>query len=86
MKNATYRPHCYFCFTRRGIPQFRFAHPTPPPPKPTECPQWVLLEKFRKGLHNVSEFDNRWVLVCKELVLHPHGWGWHAVSPCNRPF
>ncbi|KAM9683505.1 adenosine deaminase 2 isoform 3-T4 [Dama dama] len=58
VKNATYRPHCYFCFTRRGIPQFRFAHPTPPTPKPAECPQWVLLEKFRKGLHNVSEFDN----------------------------
>ncbi|XP_069442053.1 adenosine deaminase 2 isoform X9 [Ovis canadensis] len=59
VKNATYRPHCYFCFTRRGTLQFRFAHPAPPTPKLAECPQWVLLEKFRKGLHNVSDFDNR---------------------------
>lgn len=86
MKNATYRPHCYFCFTRRGTLQFRFAHPAPPTPKLAECPQWVLLEKFRKGLHNVSDFDNRWVLVCEELVLHLHEWGWCAVSLCDGPF
>uniref|UniRef100_A0A4W2ICG5 Adenosine deaminase 2 n=1 Tax=Bos indicus x Bos taurus TaxID=30522 RepID=A0A4W2ICG5_BOBOX len=72
VKNATYRPHCYFCFTRRGTPQFRFAHPTTPTPKPAECPQWVLLEKFRKGLRNVSEFDNSLLRNLTLMTENPH--------------
>ncbi|XP_004692869.1 PREDICTED: adenosine deaminase CECR1 [Condylura cristata] len=58
VKNATYRPHCHFCFTPRGALQFKFAHPTPPTPAPAECSEWILLEKYRKGLQNVTEFDN----------------------------
>ncbi|KAI4545919.1 hypothetical protein MG293_002474 [Ovis ammon polii] len=72
VKNATYRPHCYFCFTRRGTLQFRFAHPAPPTPKPAECPQWVLLEKFRKGLHNVSDFDNSLLRNFTLMTENPH--------------
>ncbi|XP_054552552.1 adenosine deaminase 2 isoform X2 [Talpa occidentalis] len=58
VKNATYRPHCHFCFTPRGAMQFKFAYPTPPTPAPTECSEWILLEKYRKMLQNVTEFDN----------------------------
>ncbi|XP_060162628.1 adenosine deaminase 2 isoform X1 [Globicephala melas] len=58
VRNVTYRPHCYFCLTPRGTPQFRFARSTPPTLNTTECPAWVLLEKFRKGLPNVTEFDH----------------------------
>uniref|UniRef100_A0A8D0X6S9 Adenosine deaminase 2 n=1 Tax=Sus scrofa TaxID=9823 RepID=A0A8D0X6S9_PIG len=58
VKNATYRPYCYFCLTPKGATQFKFAHPPPPTPKQEECSEWVLLEKFRKGLPNVTEFDN----------------------------
>ncbi|XP_004007020.4 adenosine deaminase 2 isoform X2 [Ovis aries] len=72
VKNATYRPHCYFCFTRRGTLQFRFAHPAPPTPKLAECPQWVLLEKFRKGLHNVSDFDNSLLRNFTLMTENPH--------------
>ncbi|XP_054442667.1 adenosine deaminase 2 [Pteronotus mesoamericanus] len=55
VKNVTYRPHCHFCVTHRGVLVFRFAHPTPP--TSAECSEWVLLEKYRKGLQNVTEFD-----------------------------
>ncbi|XP_037701372.1 adenosine deaminase 2 [Choloepus didactylus] len=59
LKNVTYRPYCHFCITPKGAIQFKFAHPTPPTPKPTECSEWVLLEKYRKQLQNVTEFDDR---------------------------
>ncbi|XP_036913958.1 adenosine deaminase 2 [Sturnira hondurensis] len=55
VKNVTYRPHCHFCVTRHGALKFRFAHPTPP--MPVECSEWVLLEKYRQELQNVTEFD-----------------------------
>ncbi|KAJ8791364.1 hypothetical protein J1605_004311 [Eschrichtius robustus] len=70
VRNVTYRPHCYFCLTPRGTPQFRFARSTPPTLNTTECPQWVLLEKFRKGLPNITEFDHRWVVAREEPVSH----------------
>nr|KAF6493404.1 adenosine deaminase 2 [Rousettus aegyptiacus] len=56
VKNVTYRPHCHFCLTRSGILMFKFAYPTPP--TPAECSEWILLEKYRKKLYNVTEFDN----------------------------
>lgn len=58
VKNVTYRPHCHFCFTPKGALQFKFAYPTPPTPRPAECSEWILLEKYRRGLQNVTEFDN----------------------------
>ncbi|KAB0399443.1 hypothetical protein E2I00_014024, partial [Balaenoptera physalus] len=73
VRNVTYRPHCYFCLTPRGTPQFRFARSTPPTLNTTECPQWVLLEKFRKGLPNVTEFDHRWVVAREEPMSHLRG-------------
>ncbi|XP_077025699.1 adenosine deaminase 2 isoform X2 [Tamandua tetradactyla] len=39
--------------------QFKFAHPTPPTPKPTECSEWILLEKYRQQLQNVTDFEDR---------------------------
>ncbi|XP_019612858.2 adenosine deaminase 2 isoform X3 [Rhinolophus sinicus] len=56
VKNVTYRPHCHFCLTPNGTLMFKFAHPTPP--TPAKCSEWILLEKYRKGLQNVTEFDN----------------------------
>lgn len=57
VKNVTYRPHCHFCVTHHGALKFRFAHPTPP--TAAECSEWVLLEKYRQELQNVTEFDER---------------------------
>ncbi|XP_032329301.1 adenosine deaminase 2 isoform X1 [Camelus dromedarius] len=68
VKNVTYRPHCYFCHTRKGTMLFRFAHPSPPKPEPAECSEWVLLEKVRKGLQNVTEFDQSSLLRSFTLV------------------
>uniref|UniRef100_UPI00398EBE91 adenosine deaminase 2-A n=1 Tax=Pristiophorus japonicus TaxID=55135 RepID=UPI00398EBE91 len=57
VKNATYLPNCYICFTPVGgikfyyflrNPQKRFA----------KCSEWVLLEKYRQQIQNVTEFDN----------------------------
>ncbi|KAF3816488.1 hypothetical protein GH733_014661 [Mirounga leonina] len=58
VKNVTYRPHCHFCITPKGALKFKFAYPTPPTPMPAECSEWVLLEKYRKEMQNVTEFDN----------------------------
>ncbi|XP_032700347.1 adenosine deaminase 2 isoform X1 [Lontra canadensis] len=58
VKNVTYRPHCHFCITPKGALSFKFAYPTPPTPMPAECSEWVLLEKYRKEMQNVTEFDN----------------------------
>ncbi|XP_071623655.1 adenosine deaminase 2 isoform X2 [Heliangelus exortis] len=41
----------------KGTVRFRFSKPHPPHPVPAQCSQWVLLESYRKQLHNVSEFD-----------------------------
>ncbi|XP_059259907.1 adenosine deaminase 2 isoform X2 [Mustela nigripes] len=57
VKNVTYRPHCHFCITPKGALKFKFAYPTPPTPMPAECSKWVLLEKYRKEMQNVTEFD-----------------------------
>lgn len=71
VKNVTYRPHCHFCLTRSGILMFKFAYPTPP--TPAECSEWILLEKYRKKLYNVTEFDNRWVVV-QNVSCAYHRW------------
>lgn len=78
VKNVTYRPHCHFCLTRNGTLMFKFAHPTPP--TPAECLEWILLEKYRKKLQNVTEFDNRWVVVHNVSCAY-HRWvEWGCVS------
>ncbi|XP_029455711.1 adenosine deaminase 2 [Rhinatrema bivittatum] len=58
VKNVTYRPNCYICFTSLGTVRFIFAHPAPVVKPPPTCSEWVLLETYRKQLSNISEFDN----------------------------
>ncbi|XP_051856605.1 adenosine deaminase 2 [Antechinus flavipes] len=58
VRNVTYRPHCHLCFTPSGNLKFRFADPAPPTPMPEDCSEWILLEKYRRQLQNVTEFDN----------------------------
>ncbi|XP_042847422.1 adenosine deaminase 2 isoform X3 [Panthera tigris] len=71
VKNVTYRPHCHFCVTPSGYLKFKFAYPAPPTPKPAECSEWVLLEKYRKELQNVTEFDNRLLQTFTLMTENP---------------
>lgn len=60
VNNATYLPNCYICFTCLGTVRFRFSKPHPPSKVPPNCSKWVLLETYRKQLHNITEFDHRY--------------------------
>ncbi|XP_067855730.1 adenosine deaminase 2-A [Heptranchias perlo] len=57
VKNATYLPNCYICFMPLGGIRFNYFLRSPQK-KLANCSEWVLLEKHRHQLQNVTEFDN----------------------------
>ncbi|XP_078076088.1 adenosine deaminase 2-A isoform X2 [Mustelus asterias] len=57
VKNATYLPNCYVCFTPTGSIKFHYfsrKHQK----RLASCSEWILLEQYRKQIRNVTEFDN----------------------------
>ncbi|KAJ8381787.1 hypothetical protein SKAU_G00025650 [Synaphobranchus kaupii] len=55
VKNVTYRPHCYICFTTTQSVRFLFSAKQPNPrPK---CSPWVLLETLRGKVDNTTSLD-----------------------------
>ncbi|KAK2841967.1 hypothetical protein Q5P01_012167 [Channa striata] len=56
VKNVTYRPHCYMCYTDIASVRFIFSSQLPKPlPR---CSPWILLENLRAKLINATELDN----------------------------
>ncbi|KAL4659450.1 adenosine deaminase CECR1-A-like isoform X1 [Arapaima gigas] len=56
VKNVTYRPHCYVCFTKDQSVHFVFSDGDPVTQH--QCSPWVLLETLRAKMGNATEFDN----------------------------
>ncbi|KAL4659449.1 adenosine deaminase CECR1-A-like [Arapaima gigas] len=56
VKNVTYRPHCYVCFTQDKSVRFRFS--TQQPLCQPQCSPWILLETLRRKMGNATDFDH----------------------------
>uniref|UniRef100_A0A665UIE5 adenosine deaminase n=1 Tax=Echeneis naucrates TaxID=173247 RepID=A0A665UIE5_ECHNA len=56
VKNATYRPHCYMCYTDSNSIRFNFSSQAPE--KQLNCSPWILLESLRAKLINTTDLDN----------------------------
>ncbi|KAK2882991.1 hypothetical protein Q8A73_021924 [Channa argus] len=56
VKNVTYRPHCYICFTWDNSVRFLFSDHQPFPR--WECFYWQLLETLRAKIKDPAAFDN----------------------------
>ncbi|KAM6925844.1 adenosine deaminase 2-A isoform 1-T4 [Lycodopsis pacificus] len=56
VKNVTYRPHCYMCFTDNQSIRFIFSSRWPKA-RP-RCSNWTLLENLRAKMSNTTDLDN----------------------------
>ncbi|CAL8242541.1 unnamed protein product [Merluccius merluccius] len=56
VRNVTYRPNCYICFTRDRSVRFAFSHRRPFPR--WDCFYWRLLETLRAEMGDPAAFDN----------------------------
>ncbi|XP_040895156.1 adenosine deaminase 2-A-like [Toxotes jaculatrix] len=56
VKNVTYRPHCYMCFTDNQSIRFIFSSQLPKPLP--HCSPWTLLENLRAKTINTTDLDN----------------------------
>lgn len=57
MKNVTYRPNCYICYTWDNSVRFLFSQRQPLPR--WDCFYWQLLETLRAKIGDPTGFDNR---------------------------
>lgn len=56
VRNVTYRPHCYICFTLGGSVRFLFSDGQPYPQ--WDCLRWHLLQSLRASITDLDKFDN----------------------------
>nr|XP_020458684.1 adenosine deaminase CECR1 [Monopterus albus] len=56
VKNVSYRPHCYMCFTDNQSVRFTFLSRWPK--RLPHCSPWTLLENLRAQTINVTDLDN----------------------------
>lgn len=65
VKNVTYRPHCYVCFTDTSSVRFTFSLRQPKSSPP--CSQWMLLDNLRAKVGNTTDFDQS---LMRNLTLY----------------
>ncbi|CAN9498723.1 unnamed protein product [Ophioblennius macclurei] len=68
VKNVTYRPDCYICFTDDRSVRFVFSSQWPKP-RP-RCSPWALLENLRAKTANATDLDNS---ITNNLTLFTDG-------------
>ncbi|KAM8861290.1 adenosine deaminase 2-A isoform 1-T3 [Synchiropus picturatus] len=56
VKNVTYRPHCYMCFT--DTKSIRFIFSSQAPKAHAKCSPWALMEELRDKTANVTDLDS----------------------------
>ncbi|XP_069086147.1 adenosine deaminase 2-like [Pleurodeles waltl] len=71
VKEASYLPNCYICFTNEDLVRFKFARPPPVGPPPPNCSDWVLLASYRKQLCDVMAFDDSLVRNLSLVTENP---------------
>ncbi|XP_061577318.1 adenosine deaminase 2-A [Cololabis saira] len=64
VKNATYRPHCYMCYT--DSQSIRFIFSSQWPKRLQYCSPWTLLENLRAKTVNITDLDNS---IMRKLTL-----------------
>ncbi|KAM6936893.1 LOW QUALITY PROTEIN: adenosine deaminase 2-A [Xenentodon cancila] len=64
VKNATYRPHCYMCYTENQSIRFTFSSQLPK--RLQHCSPWTLLETLRAKTVNATDLDNS---IMRKLTL-----------------
>ncbi|XP_040886338.1 adenosine deaminase 2-A [Toxotes jaculatrix] len=86
VKNVTYRPHCYICFTWDNSVRFLFSDRQPFPR--WDCFYWQLLETLRAKIGDPTGFDNRLCNISSSLTdaklrcdgePYPQCWGFFWV-------
>ncbi|KAL2093278.1 hypothetical protein ACEWY4_010590 [Coilia grayii] len=67
VKNVTYRPHCYVCFTDSSSVRFVFS--LHQPKTSPQCSKWMLLETLRAKVDNTTDLDNSFI---RNLTLYTY--------------
>ncbi|XP_041833865.1 adenosine deaminase 2-A [Melanotaenia boesemani] len=71
VKNVTYRPHCYICFTWDNSVRFLFSDRQPFPR--WDCFYWQLLETLRAKIGDNTGFDNSLIQHLTLFTEDPDG-------------
>ncbi|XP_038131451.1 adenosine deaminase 2-A [Cyprinodon tularosa] len=71
VKNVTYRPHCYICFTWDNSVRFLFSNRQPFPR--WDCFYWQLLESLRARIEDNAAFDNSLIQHLTLFTEDPDG-------------
>ncbi|XP_028814233.1 adenosine deaminase 2-A isoform X2 [Denticeps clupeoides] len=69
VKNVTYRPHCYVCFTDDQSVRFLFSLQVPK--SIPHCSAWTLLQTLRAKMVNCTDLDDSFIRNLTLFTDHP---------------